>query len=304
MTEKRLTKQRIIAFVIITCGLLMIGYPWISNWLYSNSVNSSVKVYEKQAEETNTEKIQRILQEAKEYNDKLYDSKVALTDPFIDTGDSEADDISYNKTLSLDDSGLMCFVEIPKINIYLPVYHGTGESLQRGAGHLEGTALPIGGVGNRPIISAHTGINTSKMFSDLTELEVGDLFFIHVLDKTLAYRVCDINIILPEETNTLVADRDRDLVSLLTCTPYGINTHRLVVTGERTEYSEQIESEAAEEKTDTGSSQWMSSYKKAIVIGILTVCVIAICIVIVRKIRETKYRGVKNVERESTTKSQ
>lgn len=202
-----------------------------------------------------------------------------MTDPFelVDAGGKN--DISYESTLDLDGSGLMCFVEIPKVDVYLPVYHGTSaEVLGKGAGHLEGSALPVGGIGNRPVISAHTGVNASKMFSDLTELEKGDLFFIHVLDEVLAYRVCEIQVILPEDTNSLVAENGRDLVSLLTCTPYGVNTHRLVVTGERTEYSEPVLAEAQEERKDTGESQWMQAYKKALLISAVSILAVSVSV--------------------------
>lgn len=269
-------KQKILAVLLVCIGVTCMLYPWFSNWLYSNSIDSKVEVYEKQTENTDQAELEDILQKAELYNQKLAQSRVALTDPFelVDAGGKN--DISYESTLDLDGSGLMCFVEIPKVDVYLPVYHGTSaEVLGKGAGHLEGSALPVGGIGNRPVISAHTGVNASKMFSDLTELEKGDLFFIHVLDEVLAYRVCEIQVILPEDTNSLVAENGRDLVSLLTCTPYGVNTHRLVVTGERTEYSEPVLAEAKEERKDTGESQWMQAYKKALLISAVSILAVS-----------------------------
>ena len=272
-------KQKILAVLLVCIGVTCMLYPWFSNWLYSNSIDSKVEVYEKQTENTDQVELEDILQKAELYNQKLAQSRVALTDPFelVDAGGKN--DISYESTLDLDGSGLMCFVEIPKVDVYLPVYHGTSaEVLGKGAGHLEGSALPVGGIGNRPIISAHTGVNASKMFSDLTELEKGDLFFIHVLNEVLAYRVCEIQVILPEDTNSLVAENGRDLVSLLTCTPYGVNTHRLVVTGERTEYSEPILAEAQEERKDTGESQWMQAYKKALLISAVSILAVSVSV--------------------------
>ena len=251
-------KQKILA-VLLVCML----YPWFSNWLYSNSIDSKVEVYEKQTENTDQAELEDILQRAELYNQKLAQSRVALTDPFelVDAGGKN--DISYESTLNLDGSGLMCFVEIPKVDVYLPVYHGTSaEVLGKGAGHLEGSALPVGGIGNRPVISAHTGVNASKMFSDLTELEKGDLFFIHVLDEVLAYRVCEIQVILPEDTNSLVAENGRDLV----------------VTGERTEYSEPVLAEAQEERKDTGESQWMQAYKKALLISAVSILAVSVSV--------------------------
>lgn len=271
--------QTLLAVLIVCAGIVMLGYPWFSNWLYSHSVDSEVKVYEEQAEEIDSSEKEAIIEQAIQYNNELAQSRVALTDPFEAAAEGTESDIKYEETLSLDDSGLMCFVDIPKIDVYLPVYHGTGNSaLSHGAGHLEGSTLPVGGESTRAVISAHTGINTSKMFSDLTELEEGDLFFIHVLDETLAYRVCDIEVILPEDTDGLVPETGRDLVSLLTCTPYGVNSHRLVVTGERTEYTEAVQTEADESTTDT-DSQWMKAYKKALIIGI---CIVAAFFVILK----------------------
>lgn len=272
-------KQRILAVLLVCIGIACMLYPWFSNWLYSNSIDSKVEVYEKQTENTDQAELEDILQNAKLYNQKLAQSRVALTDPFELADVSGENDISYESILDLDGSGLMCFVEVPKVDVYLPVYHGTSaEVLKKGAGHLECSALPVGGMGNRPVISAHTGVNASKMFSNLTELEEGDLFFIHVLDEALAYRVCEIQVILPEDTNSLVAENGRDLVSLLTCTPYGVNTHRLVVTGERTEYSDPVLAEAQEERKATGESQWMQAYKKALMISAFSILAISVSV--------------------------
>lgn len=256
--------------LIVAAGLCLMFYPWISSWAYSRGVDSAVEVCRKELADSDEGEIDAMLDEAKRYNDLLALSNTALTDPFIFL-EAEASDITYGSVLSVDASGLMCFVEIPKIDVYLPVYHGTsGEVLGKGAGHLEGSSVPVGGEGTRAVLSAHTGISSARMFSDLTEMETGDLFFIHVLDDTLAYRVCDIQVILPEETGSLAIEEGRDLVTLLTCTPYGVNSHRLVVTGERTEYTDETKAEAESETADTGS-QWMKAYKKAILIGLAAV---------------------------------
>lgn len=272
-------KQRVIAVLLVCIGITCMVYPWISNWMYSHSVDSKVEVYEKQTETKDQAELEEILQKAEQYNKKLAECRVALTDPFELVEEGEENDISYASTLDMDGTGLMCFVEIPKVDVYLPVYHGTSaEVLGKGAGHLEGSALPVGGIGNRPVISAHTGVNASKMFSDLTELEKGDLFFLHVLDEVLAYRVCEIQVILPEDTDSLVPENGRDLVSLLTCTPYGVNTHRLVVTGERAEYSEPVVAEAKKESKDAGESQWMQAYKRALLISAVNILGVSVSV--------------------------
>lgn len=280
--------------MIVGGGLCLLCYPWISNWLYSHSVDSEVEVYREQTEDRDHVELQEMLADAKKYNEQLKESRVALTDPFVFDEDPDTD-LEYESVLSLDESGLMCFVGIPKINVNLPVYHGTSkEVLQKGVGHLEGSSLPVGGEGAHAVLSAHTGINSSKMFSDLPEMEEGDLFFIHVLDETLAYRVCSIQVILPEDTSSLVPEEGRDLVTLITCTPYGVNSHRLVVTGERTEYTDGLKEEAERETSGSGS-QWMRVYRKALLIGL---CVVAAVAVMIKLYKKTAARKLKKEQRD------
>lgn len=267
--------KKILTTLMLVAGLSLLLYPWVSNWIYNHGVESSVGVYQKEISDTDSAEIDAMMDAAHKYNTQLAESQIALTDPFVYREENDSD-IVYESVLSLDSSGLMCFINIPKINVNLPVYHGTSENaLKKGVGHLEGTSIPVGGNGTRAVLSAHTGINSSKMFTDLTEMEIGDLFFINVLNKTLAYRICDIQVILPEETGILVPEKGRDLVTLLTCTPYGVNTHRLVVTGERTEYTEEAIAEAESSTADTGS-QWMVTYRKAILIGLTAVVLFAV----------------------------
>ena len=146
----------------------------------------------------------------------------------------------YDEVLDPTNNGIMGYIEIPKINVRMAIYHGIGtEALENGCGHIEGTSLPIGGVGNHAVLSAHRGLPSAKLFTDLDQIEVGDLFFITVLDAKLAYRVDQILTVLPEETEDLAIEPGRDLITLVTCTPYGVNSHRLLVRGERTEYVEE-----------------------------------------------------------------
>lgn len=254
--------KRVAAILLILGGIGLVGYPWISDWCYRVHTQSSVAVYAAEAKEQ-SDVTEELMQNAIAYNAWLSEAHITLSDPFTGTQIVEKPELPYASQLALDDSGIFAFVEIPKLHVYLPVYHTTSaEVLQRGAGHMEGTALPVGGAGNRPVISAHSGMNWAQMFSDLSDLETGDLFLIHVLDETLTYQVCDMAVILPEDTQALVPEKDRDLVSLVTCTPYGINTHRLVVTGERTDET------ASEHKTeDRVRSTWRHAYLKALLLG-------------------------------------
>ncbi|MCI6536058.1 MAG: class C sortase [Lachnospiraceae bacterium] len=259
--------KRIIRILLIVTGGMLLVYPWIGNWFYDHTVRSQAAGYEKNVEAKTDEKLQKMMQAAQRYNRILQESQGALIYPPVEpVWDHE----NYESVLRMDEDGLMGFIEIPQIHVYLPIYHGTSEAvLQRGAGHLEGSSLPIGGPGTKAVISAHTGLNNAAMFSDLTELQEGDLFLIHVLNETLIYEVYDIEVVLPEETQILAAESDRDLVTLLTCTPYGQNTHRLLVTGQRTEGVGPGVDDTVRKKRHTGrNSQWMNSYAKAVCVGV------------------------------------
>ena len=252
--------------VLIGLGVILMGYPWFSNWLYQHHVASSANVYEQYASESETSEITKQLETARRYNQELLNSRVMLTEPYCDI--SLPEDILYGDVLDPTKNGIMCFVEIPKINVSLPVYHGTSEEvLKKGVGHMEGSALPIGGVGNRPFLLAHTGMNTSRMFSDLTGLSEGDLFYIRVLNLCLTYRVCEIQTLLPEEADELYPDEERDLMTLVTCTPYGVNSHRLIVTGERISDAEVEKVDVPMQTADWNGSAWMRAYLKAILLG-------------------------------------
>lgn len=294
--KKRAMKNKIrkaAALLLIFSGIFLAGYPWISNWLYGRTVASEVKVYEQQMKAADTVDTERQWSLARQYNKVLAESVVALTDPFVATEEMEGASLQeqYETTLCINEDGLMCFVEIPKIQVYLPVYHGTSERvLKRGAGHLQSSALSVGERGCRPVISAHSGISNSKMFSDLTELEKGDVFFLHVLDQVFSYRVCDIQVIWPDETEQLLPRKDRDLVSLLTCTPYGVNTQRLVVTGERDE----TDVTGLAEDRDHGAagmpevleSEWMKNYRRALEAGFAIIAGTIVCHLVMQKRRK------------------
>lgn len=271
----------------------MAFYPWISNWAYDRTVQSEVKVYERDTGTADAGETERQWNLVRQYNKALADSVVTLTDPFVATEKETGTSLKklYETALRRNEDGLMCFVEIPKIQVYLPVYHGTSERvLKCGAGHLQNSALPAGDFGCRPVISAHSGVSTSKMFSDLTELEEGDWFYLHVLDQIFTYRVCEIQVIWPDETDMLLAQKDRDLVSLLTCTPYGVNTQRLVVTGERAKddlpgFTEKSGKDAV---VGTLESDWMKNYRRALTAGVAIVAVTVISHMMIQKRKRSR----------------
>lgn len=180
-------------------------------------------------------------------------------------------------------------IDIPSIGVDLVIYHGTEEeTLQKGVGHLQGSSLPTGGIGTHCILSAHTGLSDKKLFTDLDQLEEGDQFYIHILGEIHAYQVDQIKVVLPDETEDLQINAQEDYVTLVTCTPYGINTHRLLVRGVRVPYVEQTRENEAE-KHNAGS--WQTDYLMAAAAGLILLVVTVITVLQVRKMRERRKRG-------------
>ena len=221
---------------VLAAGGLIVGlYPMGASWLSSYNQSKILVTYEERLASVDPS-IEEQLAQAHAYNRALSSGVVLGRNANIPVGDgSLADDtLVYRNILSTGDNGLMARVKIPAIDVDLPVYHGTSdEVLDRGAGHLEGSDFPVGGLGTRSVITAHRGLANATMFTDLNRVEVGDTFTIEVFGEVLTYQVRETQVIEPDATDTLRADPDRDLVTLITCTPLGINTHRILVTGER-----------------------------------------------------------------------
>ncbi|MGN0204430.1 MAG: class C sortase [Coprococcus sp.] len=286
----RKTFGKVISVLVIVLGSVLLFYPFISEYLFEHRVDSEIHTYQDILDDISNELYDQMLKGAGDYNEALTQSQVRLTDPFIEQ-EEEMGDICYEDILALDGTGIMGYIEIPVISVYLPIYHGTAAStLENGIGHLEGTSFPVGGKNTHAVLTGHTGINKSKMFTDLTELEEGDLFFVHVLEDTLAYQIYEINIVLPEDTSKLLIRNGEDLVTLVTCTPYSINTHRLLVHGRRIDYSEKIYEKMAEIGNRNTDSQWMRSYKKAILMGLLITAALFIIMLLLSKIKK-KLKG-------------
>ena len=192
-----------------------------------------IKNYNYTVSEMEKDKMSLELEKAEKYNDKMKSVTDIIKDPFGDDNLEVPDD--YNDILNIN--GIIGYIDIPKIDINIPIYHGaTDDILAKGIGHLETTAFPIGGVGNHSVISGHRGLPTGKMFTDLDKVEIGDNFYIHFLNETIEYEVDQIKVIEPSDTSDLIPIETKDYVTLLTCTPVGINSHRLIVRGERVEY--------------------------------------------------------------------
>lgn len=251
--------------------------------MFEKSAGSTIQSYKKQTKTYDQKQKEKAFQEANEYNKDLTKSAVQLTDPFK-AKKSNGETMVYNNILNLDHSGVMGYLEIPCISVNLPIYHGTdAEILERGVGHLAASSIPVGGKSTHAVLTGHTGLSSAKLFTDLTEMKQGDLFFIYVLDQTLAYKVDQISVVKPEDTEKLQIVEGKDYVTLVTCTPYGVNDHRLLVRGVRTKYVKKDKSSIRPRNND---SQWMKTYKKAILIGLLIVAILILFGKVIQKTRK------------------
>ena len=260
------------------CGAVALGlllYPLIGE-LMSEKYHSDVETtYTATIEDTDDAELTAQRQAAQQYN-------AMLANATISEGGAFAPPLTYTEQLTV--GGVMAYVDIPQIGVYLPVQHGTGaETLEKSVGHVVGTSLPVGGSSTHAVLSAHSGMASSKLFSDIDQLAVGDTFYIHVLGDTLAYKVDTINTVLPTDTSLLQIEDGKDYVTLVTCTPFGVNTHRLLVRGHRIPYTPEQETTAAEEKPT--ASSWTQHYLTGLGIGLGAVAVVGGGYFLVRRCR-------------------
>lgn len=238
MNGKIRQNRKIIQRILYMIGLSACIYPVISSAIMQRYQNNSITTYESAVSASSDQKIAEALADAIEYNIVMYQSET-ITAGNINTDILSSD--NYDCLLNLADIGIMGSIEIPKIDVNLPIYHGTSDSvLDTGVGHVRQSSLPVGGKNTRAILTGHRGLPNAKLFTRLDELVVGDLFFIYTLDQKMAYEVCEIEVIKPEEIDKLKIQEGKDLVTLLTCHPYGINSHRLTITGERVPYEQEV----------------------------------------------------------------
>ena len=266
---------RIILIVGFCIGLIISLYPLISNIYSRINQIQVINDYTEDIKEIDTKQIAKELELANAYNRKL-NQTIVLTDPFDPSSIDMTDDVYYD-IWNYTDDGVMAYINIPKIDVNLPIYHVTdSEHMLKGVGHLVGTSFPVGGVDTHAVLSAHSGLSTAELFTNLADLKKGDLFYIHVLDDVLAYEVDKINVVKPDETNDLKIVPGQDYVTLVTCTPYGINSHRLLVRGHRVEYDPDLEKQ---ESKKANNDVWFKEYIKSIVSGIGIIVLIIIFIV-------------------------
>ncbi len=212
---------------VITAGVVLMLYPPVSYWWNGMHESRAIAAYVEKVADNSAEDNQRMRDEASAYNQTLLTEE----DRFRPAPEEDA---RYRAALDITGTGIMGYVNIPSIHVHLPIYHGTDPAiLEIAVGHMEGSSLPVGGSGTHCVISGHTGLPSAKLFTDLVKVELGDTFTLSVLDQTLTYQVDQILVVLPEEMDALAIDPDQDYCTLLTCTPYGVNSHRLLVRGHR-----------------------------------------------------------------------
>ena len=256
-------KRWILAAACSAVALGLLLYPLIGE-LMSEKYHSDVETtYTAAIKDTDDAELTVQREAAQQYNAML--SGAAITE-----GGALAPPLAYDEQLTV--GGVMCYVDIPKINAYLPVQHGTAaDTLERAVGHVVGTSLPVGGSSTHAVLSAHSGMASTKLFSDIDQLAEGDTFYIHVLGEVLAYKVDAIHTVLPSDTSLLQIEDGKDYVTLVTCTPFGVNTHRLLVRGHRVPYTSEQETTAVEEKA--AASSWTRHYLTGLGIGLGAVVV-------------------------------
>ena len=249
------------------CGVAALGllfYPLVGELLSERYHSDIETVYTAAIEGTDKTELTAQRQAAEQYNTML--SGATITE-----GGADAPPLAYAQQLTV--GGVMAYVDIPKIGAYLPVQHGTdADTLEKSVGHVVGTSLPVGGSSTHAVLSAHSGMASAKLFSDIDQLATGDTFYIHVLGEVLAYKVDAIHTVLPTDTRLLQIEEGKDLVTLVTCTPFGVNTHRLLVRGHRVPYVPAREAAAAEEKP--AASSWTQHYLTGMGIGLGAVTVV------------------------------
>lgn len=268
-------KWILISFVLFAVAGVLLAYPLVSTIINSKYHSDIETAYTAAIEDTDAAELTAQREAAEQYNAMLSGAAIA-------EGGASAPPLPYAEQLTV--GGVICYIDIPKINVYLPVQHGTdADTLERAVGHVVGTSLPVGGGSTHSVLSAHSGMASSKLFSDIDQLAEGDVFYIHVLGEVLAYEVDAINTVLPTDTSLLQIEDGKDLVTLVTCTPFGVNTHRLLVRGHRIPHTPEQATAAAVEKPVTSS--WTQHYLTGLGVGLGAVAVIGGAYFLVRRKR-------------------
>ena len=256
-------KKGLLTISLFTSAIILMGYPYIANYIFEHRTDSIVETTEKLERNMEDRKREEYADEINKYNQELYSGRIQLQDPFKEMFE-EIKTGKYNELLNINKNGIMGTIVIPAINIKLPIYHGTSEKiLEKGIGHLEGSSLPLGGENTHTVLTGHTGLSNAKLFTDLSEMKEGEFFFLNILGEQLVYQINQIRIVLPTDLEELYIKKGKDYCTLVTCTPYGVNTHRILVRGERVENEGILENKRNFEKKRI-ESRWMKEYKYAL----------------------------------------
>lgn len=269
---KRKTTILTASILVFLTALGITLYPIFSNYVNQKYASKIYTEYEEMIQNVDDTSLKDARRLAEQYNNAL-----APVSAYEQESLSEASQ-NYDTLLNMGGNGIMGYVEIPSIQVNLPIYHGTdSETLERGIGHLLGSSLPVGGASTHSVLSGHSGLAGQKMFTDLLQVKEGDVFYLHVLGETLAYQVVSLNTVLPYDTSLLGITPDADLCTLITCTPLAVNTHRLLVTGERIPYesAQEIQAEMQQETTEVESA-WEQEYLHGLYIALAIVLLLMI----------------------------
>ena len=284
-------KKIIILCVAVFAFLIALGitlYPMISTW-YNERHQAEVHIhYQEKVEQVDNTKLIEAKELAVAYNQTILPG-AQDEDSFSKEALLSASE-NYGSLLNLAGDGIMGYVEVPTIGVTLPIFHGTNNStLERGVGHLLGSSLPVGGESTHSVLTAHSGMASQKMFSDLDRVKIGDIFFLDVLGEKLAYQVDQIKTVLPYDTTFLQTEIGNDLCTLVTCTPFGVNTHRLLVRGARIEYEEaEVIVEEKLETEEPVKSTWEQQYLQGILIGIGAVVILGLGLLVFWYVRRRR----------------
>ena len=287
MNKKVKEKLVIFLFILmILVGLGIILYPIISNQINEKRYQNVINTYQYAVTKKTNGENEKLFAEARGYNSTL--SYGQIVDVFQNPNQTSSTE--YLSILNVNNNGMMGYISIPKIDVKIPIYHGTSsEILQKGVGHLEGSSLPIGGESTHAILSAHRGLPSSRLFTDLDQLKEGDIFYIYILDEVLAYKVNQVLITEPSETEALEIVDGKDYVTLVTCTPYAVNTHRLLVRGERIEYNKQVEKQIVQ---DNSLSIADIILYISLIISVILIIIVIVTIIHYKKNKKKKDRRV------------
>lgn len=288
--QKNKTIIMIVAALMFVLALGLTLYPPVSNYVNAKYASQIHTAYEEVIQKTDNSALVDERSRANAYNRSITPGAMPV-EAFSKEAITRASE-NYEDILNISDDGIMGYLSIPKLEMELPIFHGTGpDALERGIGHLLGSSLPVGGESTHTILTGHSGMATQKMFTDLVNLAVGDVFYLDILGEKLAYQVEEQNTVLPHDTGLLSIIPGEDLCTLVTCTPYGVNTHRLLVRGSRIPYEEAQEIENETSTEEAPESAWEEEYIKGVAIGLLILLILLLIIFFVGNQRRGHYEA-------------